>query len=35
MNIEFLVIKKHEWSFKNPNLWFEGDNIGTDDDYKE
>ena len=34
MNIEFLVIKKHEWSFKNPNLWFEGDYIGTDDEYR-
>ena len=34
MNIEFLLIKKHEWSFKNPNLWFEGDYIGTDDEYR-
>ena len=34
MNIEFLVIKKHEWSFKNPNLCFDGDYIGTDDEYR-
>ena len=34
MNIEFQVIKKHEMSFKNPNLWFEGDNIGTNNEYR-
>jgi hypothetical protein len=34
MNIQFLVIKKHEISYKNPNLWFEGDNIGTNDEYR-
>lgn len=34
MNIEFLVIKKQEIMFKNPNLWFEGDYIGTNNEYR-